>query len=92
MSDNRALPSEGEPISLEEAITILADGRPIRRSLRKECIYVICKAMFKLRALESVYTKADILEKQIAKDLIESFEKETKNIIRTFKRRYNINE
>jgi hypothetical protein len=73
-------------------ITILSDGRPIRRSLRKKCIDVVRKAVNKLYALENLYEQTGNIEKQIAINLIENFERDTKDIIRTLKERFKINE
>lgn len=81
-----------KPLTLEEAITILSDGRPIRRSLRKKCIDVIRRAVNKLYALENLYEQTGNIEKQIAINLIENFERDTKDIIRTLKERFKINE
>lgn len=92
MLDNRTLPSEGEPITLEQAIEILSDGRPIRRSLRRECITVVRKAVNKLYALENLYEQTGNIEKQIAMNLIENFERDTKDIIKSLKERFKINE
>lgn len=83
---------EDKPISLEDAITILADGRPIRRSLRRACIETIRKAVNKLQAYENMYSDVEELEKQVARYLIQSFEIDTNHIISILKERYNLNE
>jgi hypothetical protein len=53
---------------------------------------VIRKAANKLHALENLYEQTGNLERQIAMNLIENFEKDTQDIIKTLKRRFDINE
>lgn len=83
---------EEPKLTLEEAITILADGRPIRRSLRRACIEEIRKAQRQLKSYEKLYIQAGSIEKQIAINVIENFEKDTRDMVRLLKERYNINE
>ena len=83
---------EEPKLTLDDAINILADGRPIRRSLRRAAIDVIRKAQRQLKAYENLYIQAGSIEKQIAINVIENFERDTKDMVRLLKERYNINE
>lgn len=46
---------EDKPITLDQAINILADGRPIRRSLRRACIKVIRESQARLNSFEEAF-------------------------------------
>ena len=87
---------EDKPLTLDEAITILEDGRPIRRSLRRAAIEVVRKAQVRLNAFDALVAEsgdlAKGLEKQVAKNMIDNFEKDTRDMIRLLRERFDINE